>query len=361
MSNLLIRIGIGTPLSGDSHSMGLEMKQAIELAFEDATPSGRAPGVAFEAQIDDDESDPVRAESIAHEFCADCKLLGVVGHYNSDVSIAAASVYRNCDLPMITPIASNPELSERGFSNVFRFTNRDDRTGSSIADFLYRVLGKRRAVVIESRSAYGQSMGHWFVNGFGREGGATVGRYAVDVGERDFGNLIHELPTNFDVLFYGGTFEGAYILKAMRSAGLEQLFAAGDGCWDTRNFLEPAGVFATEGEGVLVLAATPAIGYVPQSINFAERYRRRFGPITNYAVNSYDSALALTEAIEATVASAGRLPDRAEVLRSMRGLRHKGIAYRKPTVWDAKGDNQAAVTALYRVVNQSFEQLAVIE
>jgi branched-chain amino acid transport system substrate-binding protein len=361
MNDLVIRTGIGAPLSGDSHSMGREMKQAIEMAVEDANSFGRGSGVTFEARATDDESDPSRAERIAHEFCGDSKVLGVIGHYNSDASIAAASIYRNCDLPMITPIASNPELSERGFSNVFRFTDRDDRTSASIADFLYRVRGKRRAIVVESRSAYGQSMGHWFVTAFHHEGGATVGRHTVDVGARDFSRLIHELPTDFDVLFYGGTFEGAYILKSMRASGLDQLFAAGDGCWDTRNFLQPAGVSATQGEGVLVLAATPAVGYVPQSIIFAERYRNRFGPITNYAVNSYDSAAAMIEAIKAATASAGRLPERAEVLRSMRALRHEGIAYRKITTWDAKGDNQAAVTALYRAVNQSFEQVAVIE
>jgi branched-chain amino acid transport system substrate-binding protein len=50
---------------------------------------------------------------------------------------------------------------------------------------------------------------------------------------------------------------------------------------------------ATQGEGVLVLSAAPAVGRVPGSAEFAARYQARYRPIATYAVNSYDSALSL--------------------------------------------------------------------
>ncbi|MER9948912.1 hypothetical protein [Mesorhizobium sp. M0047] len=77
---------------------------------------------------------------------------------NNIVTIAAADIYAAYDLAMITPIASDTALTERALTNVFRFTNRDDQTGAAIARYLYDVMGKRRAVLIETETMYGHSM-----------------------------------------------------------------------------------------------------------------------------------------------------------------------------------------------------------
>jgi branched-chain amino acid transport system substrate-binding protein len=80
------------------------------------------------------------------------------------------------------------------------------------------------------------------------------------------------------------------LLRQMRLQGLDQLFACGDGCWDVKGFIEPAQGAWSKGDGVLILSAAPAIGVVPGSADFAERYTRRYGPIANDAANSYDLA-----------------------------------------------------------------------
>ncbi|ESY72276.1 hypothetical protein NKJ90_04730 [Mesorhizobium sp. M0051] len=77
---------------------------------------------------------------------------------NNIVTIAAADIYAAHDLAMITPIASDTALTERALTNVFCFTNRDDQTGAAIARYLYDVMGKRRAVLIETETMYGHSM-----------------------------------------------------------------------------------------------------------------------------------------------------------------------------------------------------------
>ena len=361
MNLIRVKIGAGCPLSGDFRSMGREMSQAIGMAVADANLAGSSLNLHFELLAADDKSSESAAESVAQQFCANTSLLGVVGHYNSGTSMAAAPVYRASDMAMITPVASNPDLTERGFANVFRFTNRDDRTGAAIAGYLYHERGKRRAAVVESESEYGRSMGRYFAEAFQRQGGNVLVERSVPVGRREFKAILRELPQEFDVLFYGGTFEGSWLLSTMRSSGMSQLFATGDGCWDTRNFLEPAGTSVLRGEGVLVLAATPGIGYVRGASEFVDRYRIRYGPITNYAVNSYDAASALIEAIRGAARKCGGMPPRAEVAQSLRELRHEGIAYRNTTSWNAKGDNEAAVTALYDVVDHHFRMVTVIE
>jgi branched-chain amino acid transport system substrate-binding protein len=354
-----IAIGVAAPLSGDSARIGTEMRRAAELAVDEMNACGGILGTAVALRVADDAGDVERGVSSAREFCSQPDVLGIVGHLNSDVSLAASHVYAHDGLAMITPIASNPALTERGMGNVFRFTNRDDATARAIATHLHDALGKRCGVVVESDTMYGRSMAGCFVEAFGERGGGILLRQTIATGERDFRELLDRLPQDFDFLFYGGMFEGAPILRAMRDAGLEQLFASGDGCWDAIGFLEPTGAAATTGEGVLVLSASPEIGRVPGAREFAERYAHRHGPITNYAVNSYDTTRFLLLAIEVAAKATSRTqPSRTEMIDAIRRIAFRGIAYADSVEWDAKGDNLAAVTALHVIQNGAFHQVA---
>src|SRR6266566_6156261 len=352
-----IRIGIGAPLTGGAASFGVEMRQAVELAIEEQNTIG---GRRFEAAVADDEGTDAKGQTVARAFCDDQTLLGVVGHVNSNVSITASTIYQTCGLPMITPMSSNPAVTDRGLANVFRLTNRDDHKGPSLAAYLYQKRGKRKAVVIDDQTVYGKGLADVFARAFSALGGAVVARPTVKVGDREFQALLGTLPKDFDVLFYGGIAEAAYVLKQMRERGLNQLFACGDGCWNVKGFIQPAGSAATRGEGVLILSAAPAIGRVPGSAAFAERYTKRFGPIANYAPSSYDSARLVIAAIQQAASARGSLPPRGEVVAALRKVQYQGIAYARPVTWDAKGDNTAAVIFVNVVEGERFKEVGEI-
>ena len=352
-----IRIGIGAPLTGGAATFGVEMKNAVELAIDEQNAAGGLLGARVEARVFDDEASDAKGQAGAADLCGDPAVLAVVGHVNSNVSIAASSVYAGCGLAMLTPMSSNPGVTDRGLSNVFRLTNRDDHKGPGLAAHLYRKLGKRRVVVVDDQTAYGKGLADLFAGTFAKLGGTVVARRAVKVGDRDFQALLASLPPDFDVLFYAGIAEAAYVLKQMRERGMNQLFACGDGCWNVKGFIEPAEGAATRGEGVLVLSAAPAVGHVPGSAAFSERYAKRFGPIANYAVNSYDSARLVLEAIKRAAGDKGGLPTRGDVVAALRALHYQGVAYARPVEWDAKGDNVAAVIFLNTVDNGRFKEV----
>lgn len=354
-------IGTAGPCSGRAAVLGKEMTQAVALAVAERNAAGGILGATIRAMVADDAGEPVRGEAIARDFAAHAAMLGVVGHYNSDVTLAVSPIYHAAGLTLITPIVSNPALTAHGYTNVFRFTNRDDATGNAIAAYLYRRREKRRAVVVAAMTRYGTSMAEQFAQAFLLCGGAIVTHQTVREGASDFMPLVSALPADFDVLFYGGTFEGAGIVRALRALGHAQLFAAGDGCWDITNFVQPAGEAATLGEGVLVLSATPEIGRVAGSREFAQRYAQHYGPIGNYAVNAYDTTRLLLDAIQQAAEQNGGVPNRAAVMASVRAVQFHGIAYHEPVTWDTYGENTAATTALHVVVGDHFEQVAEIQ
>jgi branched-chain amino acid transport system substrate-binding protein len=258
---------------------------------------------------------------------------------------------------LVAPIVSNPRLTRVGWTHVFRFTNSDDETGRAIAAHMRDALDKRRVALVASDTVYGRSMAEAFAAGFEAVGGTVGPKHVVAEGTRDFAALVAALPRDIDAVFYGGTFEGAPLLIALRAAGRNALFATGDGCWDVGNLLEPAGEAATAGEGVLVLSACPELGVVEGAREFAARYARRFGAIRNYAVNAYDSAMLVLAAIR----KARHPVNRHEVLAALCATEHRGIAYPDPIRWDRRGENRAAVTALHVIRDGRFHQVALIK
>ena len=356
----VIRIGIGAPLTGGAATFGVEMKNAVEMAIEEQNGAGGVLGARLEAAGFDDEASDAKGQAGAAALCQDPAVLAVVGHVNSNVSITASSVYAGCGLAMLTPMSSNPGVTDRGLPNVFRLTNRDDHKGPGLAAYLYRRAGKRRAVVVDDQTAYGKGLADLFAGAFARLGGTVVARPTVKVGDRDFQPLLAGLPADFDVVFFGGIAEAPYLLQQMRERGLNQLFACGDGCWNVKGFIQPAGAAATKGEGVLILSAAPAIGRVPGSAAFAERYTKRFGPIANYALNSYDSARLVISAIQQAASATGGRPTRADVVAALRKAQYQGVAYARPVTWDARGDNTAAVIFVNVVEGDRFKEVGEI-
>src|SRR5262249_52330876 len=158
-----IHIGIGGPLTTASATFGAEMRHAVDLAGEGKNAGGGILGAKILPIAVDDEAHKHKGAISAQQFFDDSLSLGVVGHVNRGVTIAAARVYGNCGLAAITPMSSNPGVTELGLGNIFRLTNRDDRKGPGLARWLYDKMGKRRTVVLDDGTTYGKGLGDGFI------------------------------------------------------------------------------------------------------------------------------------------------------------------------------------------------------
>src|SRR6478735_1502923 len=130
-----IKIGVAGPITGPNAAFGAQLKNGVEQAVEDINAAGGILGQKIAVSVGDDVSDPKQGVSVANKFVGDGVTL-VVGHFNSGVTMPASEVYAENNILMITPSATNPKVTERGLTNVFRTCGRDDQQGKLWSDYV---------------------------------------------------------------------------------------------------------------------------------------------------------------------------------------------------------------------------------
>lgn len=339
-----IKIGAAGPMTGDQSKMGTDLRHGVELAVEEWNAKGGVLGKKVVLQAEDDQHDPKQAVAVANKF-VNSGVVGVIGHWNSSASIPASGVYNQAKVVMITPASTNPQLTEQGFSTVFRVCGRDDQQGPVAARFARERFPTGAVAVLHDKTTYGQGLAEQFERALG-EGPRVVFSSGVTQGDKDFRAVLTTVRgAKPDLIFFGGIYpEAGLLVRQARELGLTAPFIVGDGTYDQK-FLEIAGPAA---EGTF-LTFGPDPSHIPQAKAFLATYGERFGPHGPYSIYAYDAANILLSAI----AQAGTA-DGAQVAETIRSLAHPGA--QGEIRFDAKGDVLNAPYIVWTVKNGVFEQ-----
>ena len=109
---------------------GGDTERGAEVAVADLNAKGGVLGEQIELITADDYCDGEQAVAAANKLVAD-RVVAVFGHQCSGAAIPASKIYADAGILMISTGATNPQLTEQGFTNVFRVVGRDDsRAGS---------------------------------------------------------------------------------------------------------------------------------------------------------------------------------------------------------------------------------------
>ncbi len=226
-----VQIGHVAPLTGGIAHLGKDNENGALLAVEEANAAGVKLGgkpVKFVLRGEDDQADPKTGTTVAQKL-VDEKVNGVVGHLNSGVTIPASAIYHQAGIPMITGSATNPQLTEQGFKNVFRVVGRDDQQGPAIASYLAAEKKPKVVAVVDDATAYGE--------GIANEVEKTLKAANVQVLPREKGTdkttdwkaiLTRLRGRQPDAVFYGGMdATGGPLLKQGRELGMKAVFSFG--------------------------------------------------------------------------------------------------------------------------------------
>ncbi len=162
-----LKIAVSVPIGGNLN-VAKEILRGVAQAQDEVNRSG---GIKLLLEIANDENDPAIAQQVATEFVKDTSILAVVGHNASNASIAAAPVYQQAGLVMISPTSFAQNLSGIG-SYVFRTVPSIRFVAENLSSYIIKTTRKSNiAICVDSKAIDNQSFKEEFVKAFKVAGG----------------------------------------------------------------------------------------------------------------------------------------------------------------------------------------------
>ncbi|MDE2594479.1 MAG: branched-chain amino acid ABC transporter substrate-binding protein [Burkholderiales bacterium] len=298
----VIRIGHVAPVSGPQAHFGRDNENGARLAVDELNAQGVLIGgkkVKFELVAEDDAADPKQGTAAAQKLC-DAKVNGVIGHLNSGTTLPAAKIYVACGLPMITPSATNPELTTLGYKNVYRMLANDNALGAGLARYARDTLKLKKVAIIDDRTAYGKGVSDVFARTAKELGLDVVSQQYTNDKAVDFMAILTAIKNKKpDGIFFGGMDpQAGPMLRQMQQLGMTKVYMfGGDGiCTDKLMDLSSG---AKTLANVVCAVGGASLDKLPNGKTWRARYDAKFpGQFQVYSPYTYDATMVLVDAMK---------------------------------------------------------------
>jgi len=226
-----VKLAFAGPTTGPLTQYGDMVKEGIYTAVERINAAGGVNGKQIEVvEVDDGceaKQGPIAANRVVNEGIG-----FVVGHVCSGASIAAADIYDNEGVVMISPSATSPSLTDdKNYEFIFRTIGRDDQQGPAAAQFIIDRVKPVKVAVIHDKQSYGQGIAA-SVRETLLAAGVDVPYYeGINAGDSDYSSVITRLRSEgIDFVYYGGYHpEMGLLMRQAREQGLTARFMGPEG------------------------------------------------------------------------------------------------------------------------------------
>ncbi len=176
-------IAASVPLATNRNG-SLEILRGIAQAQQEINTQGGIKGIPLRVGIADDGNNPETAKEVATNLVKNSQVLGVVGPYASDITLATSSIYSDGKLVIISPVSTSVKISNLS-SYVFRTIPSDFMAARSLANHMTNKLQRKKAAAFfNSQSDYSKSLKSEFVAAVSLQGGQVVSEF--DLSKSDF-------------------------------------------------------------------------------------------------------------------------------------------------------------------------------
>lgn len=225
-----IKVAVVGAMSGPIAQWGDMEFNGARQAIKDINAKGGVKGDKLVAVEYDDACDPKQAVAVANKVVND-GIKYVIGHLCSSSTQPASDIYEDEGILMISPGATNPELTQRGYQHIMRTAGLDSSQGPTAAKYILGTVKPQRIAIIHDKQQYGEGLARSVQEGL-KAGGANIVFFdGITAGEKDFSTLVARLKKeNIDFVYYGGYHpEMGQILRQARAAGLKTQFMGPEG------------------------------------------------------------------------------------------------------------------------------------
>jgi branched-chain amino acid transport system substrate-binding protein len=180
-----IKVGEFAALTGGSASFGQSSHKGTALAFDELNAAGGALGKKFKLITEDDQSVAGQPASIVKKLISQDKVVAVLGEVRSSATIEAAPICQQSKIPLISPAATSPKVTEVG-DYISRVCFIDPFQGTVMGKFALSKGWKKVAVLTDVKQDYSVGLAEFFTKYFTSNGGEIVKEQKYSTGDKDF-------------------------------------------------------------------------------------------------------------------------------------------------------------------------------
>jgi branched-chain amino acid transport system substrate-binding protein len=261
----VITLGVAVDLTGGDAIVGWQEANSVQLAVSQTNASGgvNIGGITYALALvtaDSPCGNNPQAIAAANALLA-AGAKAVVGHDCSGTTFAAQPIYNAGGVAMISPSASDPGLTQQGYTTTFRTVSLDGAPVILLATTFRHTLGLASSAIVETPDGFSHNMGGIYSDTFAALGGTITSR-RVATNTSDFPAVLTAMQTEHpEAIIYLGADAATAGQFSLAAAGLGMTSTVAG--WNSSSF----------DESVLATYATNA-GVAAENDYAAMQYRR---------------------------------------------------------------------------------------
>jgi branched-chain amino acid transport system substrate-binding protein len=354
-SGVVIKIGNVAPLTGPDSYLGKDNENGARLAVEEINRQGltiNGKAITLELLGEDDAGDPKLGTQVAQKL-VDSKVVAVVGHLNSGVTIPASKIYSEAGIVQISPSSTNPEYTKQGYKTAYRMVGTDAQQGPVLAKFAIETLKGKSIAIVDDATQYGKGLADEFEKKIISSGAKIVIHEATNNKATDFKAILTNIKAkNPDIILFGGmAATGGPFAKQAKELGIKAKIIGGDGiCSPT--------LYELAGDAVENIVCS-TVGVPKESLNnsanFLKNYQERFKTeVQIYAPMAYDAVMIIVDAMKRSNST-----NAADILKVIPTTNYAGLSGQ--ITFDEKGDLKESYITLSQFKDKKILTLEVVK
>jgi branched-chain amino acid transport system substrate-binding protein len=354
-----LTIGVNLPMTGAAADTANLIRYGVKAAVDELNGRGGVAGYTLNLLVLDDATstagqyDPGQAATNARKMISDPGVIAAIGPMNSGSAKAMCPILSAAGLAIITPSATNPDMTDPKFAAVyrpgelvfFRTVTTDAYQGPSLANYFYDVLKLKSVCILDDSGAYGVGLADRFEAQARKRGLQVLARDRIDPKQADYSAVLSRFKAlNPGALYMGGDqLAGVKVVKQSYEIIPNVVKGGGDGFY-TPEILTGGGFPAAEG-----WYATIASPHVTED-SAIEPWVKSFTAIagrapSDYSITAYDGTMVIADAIS-RAAAAGSVT-RATVRAAIQTAKVKTL--QGEVSFDANGDLASRVVSVFQI------------
>ena len=300
-----VKIGLAIPLSGVYSSLGEDMEQGFQLYLDEN--NDQLGGRDIEIVKADEGETPQTGVPATTKLVTQDQVSAVVGIVNSATALGLRDTFVQSEVPLIIANAGADDLTNPASPYIWRTSFTNGQVGEALGAAVAEELGGDPIYLMAADYAAGHESVDGFRQSFTEAGGKIAGEAFTPFGTtsdwQPYLNKVRSSGAKGVYVFYAGA-EAVNFVKQYDSFGLGdgiQLYGAG--------FLTEGGALDAQGQSALGVQTSLHYSNLLESernAEFVQAYEQAYNePPTVYAVQAYDAAAALDQAIESAESTDG--------------------------------------------------------